>query len=50
MVTYALAIRVVECLELDNIGVTNDAHDLKLTVLPRFSRCMSQTWYSVDEP
>lgn len=31
--TYALAIRVVECLELDDIGMPNDAHDLQLTVL-----------------
>ena len=31
--TYAFAVRVVEGLELDNVGVTNNAHDLKFTVL-----------------
>lgn len=31
--TYAFAIRVVEGLQLDNVGVANDPHDLKFAVL-----------------
>lgn len=31
--TYTFAIRVVEGLELDNIGVANNPHDLKFAVL-----------------
>ena len=32
--SYAFAVRIVECLELDNVRVADDPHDLKLTVLP----------------
>ena len=32
---YTFAIRVVESLEFDNIWMSNDAHDLQLTVLWR---------------
>lgn len=31
--TYTFAIRVVEGLELDNVGVANNPHDLKFAVL-----------------
>ena len=31
--TYTLAVGVVKRLELDNIGVSNNAHDLQFTVL-----------------
>lgn len=31
--SYALAVRVVKSLELHNIGMTNNAHDLQLSVL-----------------
>lgn len=33
--SYAFAVRIVEGLELDDIRVAHDAHNLKLTVLPR---------------
>lgn len=32
--TYALAVGVVKGLELHNVGVAHDSHDLKLSVLP----------------
>jgi hypothetical protein len=31
--TYTFAVGVVEGLELDNVGMTNDTHDLEFTVL-----------------
>ena len=30
---YTLSIRVVECFEFYNVGVTDDAHDLQFTIL-----------------
>lgn len=35
--TYALAIRVVKGLELHDVGVSHDPHDLQLTVLQHVS-------------
>ena len=32
-VAYSLSVGVVEGLELDDVGMTDDAHDLKFTVL-----------------
>lgn len=31
--TYPVAVRVVKCLEFDNIRMADDAHDLQLTIL-----------------
>jgi hypothetical protein len=31
--THSFAIRVVECLQLDDVWVADDAHNLQLTVL-----------------
>ena len=31
--SYSFAVGVVKGLELDNVGVTDDAHDLEFTVL-----------------
>ena len=33
MNTYAIAIGIVESLELDDVGMTDYAHDLQLTIL-----------------
>lgn len=33
MSTYAFPVRVVERLQLDDVGVADDSHDLELTVL-----------------
>ena len=38
MGTYALAVGIVKRLELHNVGVSDDAHDLQLAVLRRVSR------------
>ena len=36
--TYSLSIGVVECLQFDDVGMTDDPHDLKFTVLRRHQR------------
>lgn len=41
-VTHPLAVAVVEGLELDDICVSNDAHDLKLPILQTVSSCTMQ--------
>jgi hypothetical protein len=38
LATHALAVAVVEGLELDNVGVADDSHDLQLSVLGRVSQ------------
>jgi len=31
--TYSFTVRIVECLQLNDIGVADDAHNLQLTIL-----------------
>lgn len=35
--TYPFAIAVVESLQFDDVGVSDDAHDLQFTILPSVS-------------
>ena len=40
--TYAFAVGVVKGLELDDVGMADDSHDLQLTILGKVSvRCGS---------
>ena len=39
-VSYAFSIGIVECLEIYNVGMTNDAHDLQFAVLVAVSKVL----------
>jgi hypothetical protein len=48
--TYPLAIVVEEGLELDDVGMPDDAHNLQFTVLLRVSSCAVAFSGCADQP